>query len=376
MKNKKLLLTFLVGAVLCGCKGTANASGDKDSKADLNKDFPSTEKLTFTLFNTYEINENIDRCRPRIDGNTLWIFEEGGGTFGSCYDLKTGNILSSINRQRESEKAIKNINGIYLASNSVIVLEGTNIIHAFNKNDIANNVAQEKRRYERIAIPNDILVGSLTQLPNGAILAATRPPFFEFGEKERDEVKDKNLLLFQNDAVQSFATIDYKSFNLTKATEEQLPANDLIKWSYAQGCIKAKDDNTTVLSAHGQFILYTLDLNSGKVMHEKRYTTPTRIGEGMTLSTSNANQLQIEDIKVNDKHILCKVCGYFNEEDKNAQKLSRALFVFDWNLNPLKKFDLPTREEGNYVIPEDCSAVYFYKFDRKGLTLYRADLNL
>lgn len=376
MKNKKLLLTLLIGVALCGCKGTANASGDKNGKADLNKDFPSTEKLTFTPFNTYEIDENTYGSWPRIDGNTLWIFEEGDEILGTCYDLKTGNVLSSISRKSEGEKAIENINGICLSANSLIIQEGDNIIHAFNKNDIANNVAQEKRKYKRITIPSDILVGSLTQLPNGAILAATRPPIFEFGEKEREEVKGKNVLLFLNDAVQSFATIDYKSFNLTKATEEQLPANDLIKWSYAQGCIKAKDDNTTVLSANGQFILYTLDLNSGKVMHEKRYTTPTRIGEGMTLSTSNANQLQIEDIKVNDKHILCKVCGYFNEEDKNAQKLSRALFVFDWNLNPLKKFDLPTREEGNYVIPEDCSAVYFYKFDRKGLTLYRADLNL
>ena len=88
--------------------------------------------------------------------------------------------------------------------------------------------------------------------------------------------------------------------------------------------------------------------------------------------------LNIQAMKVNAKYILCKVGGYFSEEDKEAELQKEAIFVFDWDLNPLKKFELPDLEDklGYYTISNDCNSVYFCEYNEEGITLYKADLNL
>lgn len=83
--------------------------------------------------------------------------------------------------------------------------------------------------------------------------------------------------------------------------------------------------------------------------------------------------MNIYSVETNDKYILCSVQGYLCEKDKLYKK---AIYVFDWELNPIKKFDLPERKNGYYTISSDCSAVYFCDYNVEGLTLYKADLNI
>ena len=74
--------------------------------------------------------------------------------------------------------------------------------------------------------------------------------------------------------------------------------------------------------------------------------------------------------------ILCDVKGYFSEEDKDSKLMKEAIFVFDWQLNPIKKFDLPDRKNGYYGLSNNGRSVYFCEFNEDGLTLYKADLNI
>ena len=70
--------------------------------------------------------------------------------------------------------------------------------------------------------------------------------------------------------------------------------------------------------------------------------------------------------------------------DESARKLyvhcdaPYQMMVFDWDLNPVKRFNLAMRdEEGYYRVATDCSAVYFCKqTGRYELSLYKADLNI
>lgn len=63
-----------------------------------------------------------------------------------------------------------------------------------------------------------------------------------------------------------------------------------------------------------------------------------------SLSTINNRQIEIETMQTNDKYIICSVRGFFNEKDEELRQFSEAIFVFDWELNPIKKFDLPYRK--------------------------------
>ena len=75
-------------------------------------------------------------------------------------------------------------------------------------------------------------------------------------------------------------------------------------------------------------------------------------------------------------NIICSVRGFFNEKDEELRQFSEAIFVFDWELNPIKKFDLPYRKNGYYTVSNDGSAVYFRESNEDGLSLYKADLNI
>lgn len=86
--------------------------------------------------------------------------------------------------------------------------------------------------------------------------------------------------------------------------------------------------------------------------------------------------MEIHSMKVSDENILCMVSGYLSEENKKLGLLKDAIFAFDWDLNPVKKFDLPNRKNGYYTISKDCKSVYFCEFNEDGLTLHKADLNI
>lgn len=51
-------------------------------------------------------------------------------------------------------------------------------------------------------------------------------------------------------------------------------------------------------------------------------------------------------------------------------------FVFDWDLNPIKKFDFPDRKYGYYRLSNDGCAVYFSEYTEDGLILHKANLNI
>lgn len=133
-----------------------------------------------------------------------------------------------------------------------------------------------------------------------------------------------------------------------------------------------------VFAASDQFMLYTLDLNSGEVTNEKRYTSILRTEEEMSFATINDMGLSVLAMKANDKYIVCKVEGFLSKEDKEIELRKEAIFVFDWNLKPVKKFELPDPEEkmGYYTISNDCKLVYFCEYHEDGITLYKADLSI
>ena len=121
--------------------------------------------------------------------------------------------------------------------------------------------------------------------------------------------------------------------------------------------------------------MYTFDINNGNVVNEKRYTKIQRKdGKEASFTTINDRNLSIGAMNVTDKYFLCGVDGYLSEKDIESGLRKKAIFVFDWNLNPIKKFELPNRKKGYYTISNDCSSVYFCEYNEEGLTLYKADL--
>lgn len=236
-----------------------------------------------------------------------------------------------------------------------------------------------ERRFSLTTTPDSILISRMTKLPNGFVLATIGPSTSEYEQTKMNEFNQKSIAIFNNKEANSYETINYESFDIEKAKDEELSSNDLIKCAYSDGFIGIKNTDMAVFSMSNQFILYTFDINSGNVVNEKRYTNIQRTKGNKhftSFTTTNDRQMEIHLMKVNNENILCMVGGYLSEEDKKLGLLKEAIFVFDWGLNPIKKFDLPNRERGYYSISNDCKSVYFCEYNEDGLALYKADLNI
>lgn len=376
MNTNLQLLVLGICIAFVSCKNVPQQPKN-DFIATIDSTFSVSGQLKFKQVNKFNIAGEYGGCV--IDGSVLWHFEQGKENYGYCHDLESGKELNVIAMKGRAANQLSNLEWFDMTKDSVSLYESTNVVKTFAKKDILGDVPAEKRVCSTVTIPKDILVSRMTKLPDGSVVATIRPAVFDFEKGYTNKANEASVIVAGRGGMKTFTTINPTSLNVEKAKNNELPADELVKWAYAQGCIAVKDNNTAVFSVSDQFILYVLDLKTGKVTAEKRYTDIVRDGGEMTFATTNQHELSIRDMKANDKYIVCEVDGYFSEEDKIAKERKKALFVFDWQLNPVKRFDLafPLEEYCYYRIANDCTAVYFCKqHSRNGLTLRKAELNI
>lgn len=357
----------------------ASCQNNNHPVSDIYKDFPEAETLDFKPSHSYIADYMESSCYIR--DSTFWVFRDTDNNIGSCYNAHTGKKYSSVAAKGNLQNQIQDLEGFHICDNSVFIRTDYKTIKIFSKKDILNDTPLEERECSVTQIPDSLYISQAIPLADGYFLATLRPALFKH-EKVKNCDNSNSVTLFNSQAVRYFQTIDHSSFNIGKASPNETKAKNLIQWAYAQGNIKAKDNNIAVFTVNDQFILYTLDLKTGNVLHEKRYTEIQRDGNTMSFSTTNFLKLRIRHIATNARYIACQIEGYFNKEDVKANTFKQAICIFDWNLQPLKRIDLPTDTRDNYFshyqIADDCSAIYFLKFNEEShyLKTFKADLNL
>lgn len=369
-------LLLLISVSFFSCNSTIKKPAISVSNIDT--DFPITEELELKPFNKYDIfYEGV--CA--IDDSILWYIKiDGTDDFGACYNLRTGEKLSTIASKGRAAHELTALEGFDMVGDSIqFYTYGNRIIKSFAKKDIINNVPMGERGFSLITTPDSILISRMIKLSNGSVLATIRPSIFEYEQTKMNEFNQKTIAIFNDKEANSYLTINYENFDIEKAGDKELSSNDLVKMAYSDGLVGIRNNDVAVFSVSNQFILYTFDINDGNVVNERIYTKMQRIKRDKSFtpfSTKNDKHMKIHSMKVSDEHILCMVSGYLSEEDKKLGLLKEAIFVFDWGLNPIKKFDLLNRENGYYCISNDCNSVYCCEKNEDGLTLYKADLNI
>lgn len=380
MKKANVLL-FLIGVSLFGCTSAKESTAVVIS--DLAVDFPVAEDLEFKPFNSHAI---IGNGVFMIDDSILWYFNRSNSAeVGFCYDLNTGEKLSTIASRgkaiyefidvspRRSKMTTDSIH-IFEGSDMYALGAGGRTIKSFAKKDILENKIINERPFSVITCPEEIYMNTLVKLPNGSGLVTIVGRSGNNLPPEEHDINNKSVAIFDNNMVKGYQTINYDSFDII-APKSRFEPNNLVKCSYAAGSIEVKDDNMAVFSVDGQFMLYTLDFNSGEVKNEKRYAD---VKVHSSSSLTNDLGAYIVTMKSNDKYILCEVSGYLDKGDKELGQNKRAIFIFDWDLNPVKRFNLPYgyKRGFQYVIQEDCSSVYIIQETEEGIVLTKADLNI
>lgn len=93
---------------------------------------------------------------------------------------------------------------------------------------------------------------------------------------------------------------------------------------------------------------------------------PSSDERSTSLSTINEKQIEIESMQTNDKYIICSVRGFFSEKDKDLRQYSKAIFIFDWDLNPIKSMIYPIKKMAitlYLMIVNQCISVSLPRMD-------------
>ena len=204
-----------------------------------------------------------------IDDSILWSVEENEENFGFCYDLNTGKKLSTIASRGRAANELTELEDFQIIGDSVQLYAYPNMIKTFGKRDIIDNVPMGERKFTVTIVPDSIWVRRMVKLPNGFVLATLMPAFSESEKVEMNEFNQKSIAIFNNKEAKFYETINYESFDIGKAKDMELSANDLIKCAYADGSIEVKGNDMAVFYASNQFILYIFDVKNGKVVGEK-----------------------------------------------------------------------------------------------------------
>lgn len=377
MKRKLQALSFFIPILFFGCDGTSKNSAT--AILDVNADFPTSEKIEFKPLNKYNILE-AGGCL--IEGSTLWYLMDDNNTLGFCYDLSTGEKISTIGTIGKAAYEFTTCPDFFsFVGDSLQFYTSRNEIKTFSKKDIIENIPVAERKFSVTSTPDSIYVGSLIKLPNGSVIATISSEMGNLIPMYNNDFNKNQIAIYNSNEAKSYKVIDYNSFDIDKIDRSEMPegltVEGIIESSYFSANIKVRGNDTAIFSVEDQFMLYTFDINSGKVVNEKRYTKMDKVTKGGRIM--NDRNLTIARMESNDKHILCFVDGYFSNEDKEARLRKTEIFVFDWDLNPVKRFDLPALKDEDasyYTVSIDCSSLYLCEYTEDGLALSKADLNL
>lgn len=364
---KRTFLTVTIFSIITFASCNSKQSGKQ--LADLKKDFPKAETLDYKIY--LKKRMPIDFC-PIFTKDMFLILDPFFGKTNYCYNSDTKKQISTLTLPGTM------LENIEITKDSIVFYMPQRVVRTFSKNDFIQDIPVEERLYSELTIPDSIIVSQMTKLPDGSILATIRPPLLPAEKRKEYGINKKSVIRYNGRELKSYKTINYDSFHLTEAKPDEIESKELIQWAYAQGFVKAKDNNIAVFSVNDQFILYTLDLNTGKILNEKRYTDIARDGSSMSLTTTNDLHLKICQLETTDQYIFCLTDGYFSREDREKNLHQIALCVFDWELNPIKRYEFATKQPfQHYQLSKDCDAIYFMKYpDWYNCKVYKADINL
>lgn len=356
-----LLATFL----MLSCLPQKNK--DNDNTSNLYTDFPNSSELIFNSIFSLDIQRN---GAAFINDSTLWHFEMNNDNLGYCHDLNNMKKLSAIITKGKASYELSELGTINFVGDSIQF--GTqHLIKSFSIKDIENNLAINERGFSEYFIPQNIKINRGYKLSNGDVIG-TIPPL----SNEEFDASSNNLVLISKDDTKYYNTINYLDYGFSDS-ELNSSVGKEIKQRFSECLIGTmRTDKAIFALTEPNLAFYTFDLQNGKVLNRKQYAKYNARIEGNSCYLTNDLNLRCEKMMSNDNYICFHVSGYFSEVDKENSDRKEAFLIFDWDLNPIKRFDLKKRKNGYYTMSNDCKKAYFCEHSKNGFLLHIAKTNL
>lgn len=328
---------FLILLLLTSCTSTNN----KQEAAiihDLNVDFPTADTISMEMIQKFDITPVVYSFA--VKDSTMFVLEKSKENFGHCYSLSTGKELSTLLGRGKAAYEMTSIppSEIFFCGDSIqFANEDLRLIKTIAINDILSKPLGD-RKFTTISLPDTIPAYSFSKIGNEMIIGNLFSPVgeddcryfiydggkvFYFGNFNKDMLSPKT----------NFKEIDYRM------AEAQF----------------ASHGNKVVTTTEGKgVILQVIDVDK-KIIEKERYYINKK-GEP-------SPNYGVTEIRCDAKYIYCVISIMNKEKTKEAGERinNRYILVFDWDLNPIKKYYQSVLPMGScrYSYSEDCKYAYY-----------------
>lgn len=326
---KKTLIASLF--LLFGC-----SAPNGELISDLNKDFPAADTLKGEIL--WEGNEEIGRCDNFIVYDTLLFIDEMNPDYNlSCYNVNSAELLFRyITKGRASNELIF-VSSIDVYNKDYFQLPERKSIKCFRIDDIMKQTPDLEVlnfvKSSKLLIYNEYLLNDSTLVAND--MGSTMKYIFQHGKG--DEAVTNKIGKFTKDY------IDIK---------EGVTSDSLALSAYMSKFTYNKSKNRLCAASVEGILFDLIDVKSQTIDKTKCYSK-SKVEISNYNSTPGITTIRGEtlmNLSSDDKYIYALY--------KLAKNMENIILVFDWELNPVKKY---------YVSGEYCHDFNTFSTDSKYL---------
>lgn len=343
---KKKILPILL---LCASCVSSNVKEESGVFSDMEVDFPVADTIIFTPKQSFEIISDVNHFF--VNDSVLFAFENNLDNFGYCYDKNSGKKISVMlgrgNAGYEMQNRLSFGNLIF--GDSIQFIDNQNgIIKSFALNDVLTKPIGD-RGYSISMPPSSTSSVSFRKIGAGNMFG-TYNGFMD----------ESNFRYFiQNgDEIAAFG-----EFRKDLFISEQELTNSVMK-SVLNNIHILSDNDKIVTSSFSGVLLQVIDGVKKTVDFERYYNkinlSYTISDDNYAVSSKSITTYSTIALGSNDKNIFCFIVNSYREKSSKKRINDYSLLVFDWKLNPVKKFNLGNT--GFFSLSTDCKS--FYRFDK------------
>lgn len=358
-KNVLYILLFLASCT------SSNMKQDGFVMSDLDVDFPVTDTIHLNPIplQSFEILAGISSIL--VKDTALFVFEHNPDNFGHCYSINSGKELSVIvGVGNAMNEFIKNatINTSFVGDSIQLRDFNNGVVMTFLASDVVTKPLGEREFSIRGRLKHSPLIDFTITDKN--ILVGIN--------KDRSDDTNRGYCTYDGKDFSFFGEIKKEMFNSSK---EVTPLD--MKWlrfgSYANY------GNKVVMSETFGIILHVIDVDKKSIDFERYYSQILCEESNGRIVNMNNYDIYSYEVSCNEKNIFSPV------RKKNIKKSEEAgeeisdhfTLVFDWELNPIKKYyfakpldDSGKPMKGTSYMSEDAKTYYFLSTEGEKQELY------
>lgn len=328
---------------------------------NLDTDFSTADTLFMKYKQTFNfVSYTYDFA---IKDTILLASGNNNENIGHCYSINNGALITTIINCGNAANETRQGTIIRYHRDSIQFIDQMfKEIKLIAINDILTKPMGE-REFSRITIPTTIKSFYYKKIDNNVVI----------GYNDANN-KDAKYFIFENNKLTQFG--EYNKKILVSTVNQEL-TNDIAAHQYNP---KFASYGSKIISADRSGVtLETIDINTKSILNERFYTKIT-FGEQFKGSySSDPIDMYTEKVYCTDKEIYCivKQINKVKSKEEGGRFVDLFILVFDWDLNPIKKYYIGSSTFGGYSVcmTEDCKKFYYLAMEEEKQTLFEGIIN-